>query len=142
MSTVQEYEKCPQCGGVYDHSVNLGNGEETGRCYRCGKRFTKRVVLGKDNRCKKDGDGNPVYITEDISGLGVVGAVGVNGDTHKYFLLEPYDPETQKAFNSLLLQECIDKANSYLTRWDKKQNKVIAVYGRLPESFEEFVNSE
>ncbi len=142
MSTVQEYEECPQCGGVYDHTVNLGNGEETGRCYRCGKRFTKRVEFGEDNRIKRDADGKPVYRITDVHGFGVVDAVGVKGDTHKYFLLEAYSTKTQRAFDRLLLQECIDKEESYLTRWDEEQNKVIAVYGKLPEGFEGFLSSE
>ncbi len=142
MSTVQEFEECPQCGGVYDHTVNLGNGEETGRCYRCGKRYSKRVMFDADGKVKRDDADNPVYLIEDIAGRGIIGAVGVNGDTHKYFLFDTYGPKTQEAFNSLLLQECIDKANSYLTRWDKEQGKVIAVYGRLPISFKEFIGSE
>ena len=142
MSIVQQYEKCPQCGGIYDHCVDLITGEDFRRCYRCGKKYTLRMAFDKENKVKKDENGKIIYSIEDKEGFGVISAVGIHDDTHMYYLAEQFSEETQTNFKKLLAQECIDKTRTYMTRWDKEQNKVIAVYGKLPESFEEYIKGD
>ncbi len=142
MSIVQQYEPCPQCAGIADHTVNLGNGEEFIRCFCCGRKHFKKVTFTPDNMYQRDENGKIIYTVEDIEGFGVVSAGYQSGESQLYYLDEEYCDTVQKNFDKLLRQECIDKGNTYFTRWDKEQNKVIAVYGKLPESFEEYTKGD
>ena len=61
MSKVQEYMKCPQCGGVYNHVVELGSGEQTDTCMRCGRRYRKKLMLDKSGVPLRSESGDLLY---------------------------------------------------------------------------------
>lgn len=139
MSTVQEYVKCPQCGGVYNHTVDVSTNEQFDCCHRCGKKFKRSIAMNDDGNPRRDERGDLIYEEEDCFGYGVVGAAGRNGITQCYLLSEPFTDVVKRNFEKLILQEDIDEKRAYLTRWDEEQKKVIAVSGPMPETFEEFL---
>lgn len=139
MSTVQEYMECPQCGGVYNHVVDLRGGEQTDTCQRCGRRYRKRLLLDKDGVPLRDKDGELLYRTEEMFGYGVVGVGHVSGIVHTYQLDEPYNRTLESTFQKILRQDSVDGKLSYLVYWDKEQNDVVAAFGSLPETFEAFI---
>ena len=139
MSKVQEYMKCPQCGGVYNHVVELGSGEQTDTCMRCGKRYRKKSMLDKNGVPLRSERGDLLYHTEEMFGYGVVGIGHISGIVHIYQLDEPYNEILERIFQKILRQDSVDQNLSYLTRWDVIQNDVVAVYGNLPEIFEDFI---
>ena len=141
MSKVQEYMKCPQCGGVYNHVVELGSGEQTDTCMRCGKRYRKKSMLDKNGVPLRSERGDLLYHTEEMFGYGVVGIGHISGIVHIYQLDEPYNEILERIFQKILRQDSVDQNLSYLTRWDVIQNDVVAVYGNLPEIFEDFIKS-
>ena len=65
MSKVQEYMKCPQCGGVSNHVVELGSGEQTDTCMRCGRRYRKSWCLIKRVPLRSE-SGDLLYHTEEM----------------------------------------------------------------------------
>ena len=141
MSKVQEYMKCPQCGGVYNHVVELGSGEQTDTCMRCGRRYRKKLMLDKSGVPLRSESGDLLYHTEEMFGYGVVGIGHISGIVHIYQLDEPYNTTLESIFQKILRQDSVDQNLSYLTRWDVIQNDVVAVYGNLPEIFEDFIKS-
>lgn len=139
MSTVQEYLKCPQCGGVYNHTVDTATNEQFDCCHRCGKKYKRSVAVNDDGKPRRDENGDWIYEVENCFGYGVVGAAGRNGITQCYLLSEPVSDTVRRNFEKLIRQESIDARRAYLTCWDEEQKKVIALYGPMPETFEEFL---
>ena len=84
MSKVQEYMKCPQCGGVSNRVVDLSSGEQVDTCLRCGRRYRKKLLLDKSGVPLRSESGDLQYHTEEMCGYGVVGIGHISGIVHIY----------------------------------------------------------
>ena len=111
------------------------------RHLRCGRRYRKKLMLDKSGVPLRSESGDLLYHTEEMFGYGVVGIGHISGIVHIYQLDEPYNRTLESIFQKILRQDSVDQNLSYLTRWDVIQNDVVAVYGNLPEIFEDFIKS-
>ena len=98
--------------------------------------------MNDDGNPRRDESGHFIYVEENCFGYGVVGAAGKDGITHCYLLSEPVTDIVRNNFKKLIQQEEIDERRAYLTRWDDEQKKVIAEFGPMPDTFEEFIGVE
>ena len=98
-------------------------------------------MLDKSGVPLRSESGDLLYHTEEMFGYGVVGIGHISGIVHIYQLDEPYNRTLESIFQKILRQDSVDQNLNYLTRWDVIQNDVVAVYGNLPEIFEDFIKS-
>lgn len=105
------------------------------------KEIQEKLMLDKSGVPLRSESGDLLYHTEEMFGYGVVGIGHISGIVHIYQLDEPYNRTLESIFQKILRQDSVDQNLSYLTRWDVIQNDVVAVYGNLPEIFEDFIKS-
>lgn len=139
MSTVQEYIKCPQCGGIFNHTVNTGNGEQYDVCDRCGKKYRKHLRLDTNKGDLRGETENSQYIILDCFGYGVMGIRHTDGSMAVYQLSKPYQESMKECFLELLQQDCVDEEGCYMTCWNAEKKRAETVYGTFPPSFEDFI---
>lgn len=118
--------KCSQCGGVFWCQQHNTLRDISAICLRCGRMFTQI----------------PCECVQDNKGYGVVCIAKKNGDKEFISVEFPYKEEKINNHLSMLEQDDVDADKSYLTLWDEKSQKVIAILGSLPPSYDEFVIDE
>lgn len=142
MSSGINYEKCPQCGGVYVIELDCSTFEEYCYCNRCGK--TNNFVVARDK------DGNAIiedencgivkYINESSDGYGCLAIADMNGVKTIYHYDHPVSVEQIKNEYLNILNEGeseIKVDECYLTYWDDEKKEIVALFGKLPESYDE-----
>ena len=136
MSSVQDSETCPQCGGTYYVEFNCRTYEEYKICERCGK--MERYLMIRDNASNAvlDENGAPKYISENKDGYGSMLFVMNKGVSTMHSLQEPFDLEEAKAnFLKNLENPNVNKENSYFTYWDVENKKIVVLYGDDPGEY-------
>lgn len=96
-------------------------------------------MLDKSGSPLRDINGNKQYRTEEMFGYGVVGVGHISGIVHTYQLDEPYNRMVESIFRKILQQDSVNEKLSYLVYWDEIRNDIVAAFGNLPETFEEFM---
>lgn len=113
--------KCPQCGGVFWCQQHNTLRDISSICLRCGRAFTQI----------------PCECVQDNKGYGIVCITKKNSDKEFISVEFPYEQETINNYLAMLEQDDVDADKSYLTLWDEKSQKIIAVFGSLPPSYDE-----
>ncbi len=139
MSSGISHDKCPQCGGVYVFQVDYGNFiEEYTRCNRCGKSTETIVKRDDSGNPVIDDAGNVVWIKDSKDGYGCV-AIAKERVTVVYDLEKPVDEEIKKEYLKALEKEGVVKDKCYLSSWDNEKKELVAIFGTLPETYDELV---
>lgn len=142
MSSVQDYEKCPQCGGVYVVEFNCRTYEEYKFCHRCGKTEEYSIIRNDDGEPVLDEKGAPEYITKDNMGYGCIFLSGKKGVSTSYSFNEPYDLEEMKeSYLKSLENPDIDAETSYFVYWDTDKKEIVVLFGYDPGTYRDFEKS-
>lgn len=142
MSSVQDYEKCPQCGGVCVVEFDCRTYEEYKFCHRCGKTEEYSIVRNDDGEPVLDEKGAPEYITKDNMGYGCIFLSGKKGVSTSYSFNEPYDIEEMKAYYLKTLENPdIDEETSYFVYWDTEKKEIVMLFGYDPGTYRDFEKS-
>ena len=147
MSSVQDYEKCPQCGGVYVVEFNCRTYEEYKFCNRCGKKNKFVIARDKDGKAIMEDEDKkiPKYSTENNDGYGCFAIAGKKGVTAVYHFDNPVDVEQIKSEHLKILKESakeIDEEGCYMTYWDDEKKEIVALFGKLPQSYDEIFEED
>ena len=139
MASSIDYLKCKQCGGIAFNELNCNTLEEWQRCQRCGCGFDYELKRSKKKKVVFDRKKRPKYRLKKWKGFGVIHLTFKNGDAVLYHLNKLLSRKNRKNFFlDIETNPEIDKEKSYLTKWDRRLKKVVAVYGELPPIFEEW----
>lgn len=135
MSSVCDYYKCPQCGGLAYNEYYLRTRAESEFCFRCG-RWTKMKLpsTAEEKALLLPGEAR---ITQSGFGYGRCSIAGKNGVGRSFSLSEPYSEEIEKWYQEAMSDETVDPETSYLTRWDEETKQVIVVHGKDPGLYED-----
>lgn len=137
MSSVQDTVKCPQCGGCYTEDFDCRTFEEFKFCHRCGKKELVTLVRDENGNAVYDADNKPQYKKESHFGYGCLCLVGKKGGSTLYSLSKPLSDEELANIQGSFNQEVVDIGKSYLTKWDDEKKDVVAVFGDVPELYDE-----
>lgn len=137
MSSVQDYDKCPQCDGIYVMDFDCRTLEEYRYCNRCGKRESHTIKKKKDGTVIRDAEGNVKYKYYSSFGFGCFAIQNRKGVRAIHNLLKPADDEIKQDFQKTIQDPDVDADHCYLTSWDPEEQKITAVFGRLPMSYDE-----
>lgn len=139
MGSVQDYEKCPQCGGVCYTDFETQTAEYYASCNRCGYSYSYTLKRCIRKRVVFNRDGTPVYKERESFGYGTAHEAVKNGFTRRYSFHKPYIKRYKRAFNKFLSSKYADTKESKLIIWDIKTNTLKSLYGDMPPSFDEVV---
>lgn len=142
MSSFQDYEPCPQCGGICFVDFNCRTHEEYRFCERCGK--TEKYYIRRDDELNAilDENGAPEYVDEKSGGYGCITIVMNEGVSTVHSLDETFDLEKMKAnYLKKLEDPKVNKENSYFTYWDSESKQIVAVFGEDPGEYGQWVAS-
>lgn len=142
MSSVQDFEKCPQCGGIYVKDFECGSFEEYRYCNRCGKRESFTGVWDEQGNAVLDEDGKLQFNHSESFGWGCFAIAGRNGVTAICNLTVPVDDMIRKDYLEAMKEPEVDSSKSYLTSWDNQKQEITAVFGTLPSSYDDFLCDE
>jgi len=142
MSSVQDFEKCPQCGGVYVSDFDCGSLEEYRYCNRCGKREAFTGVWDEQGRAILDKDGKLQFNHSESIGYGCFAIASKRGVKAIYNLTVPVNEEIQNDYLKAIEDPEVDSSKCYLTSWDPKKQEIVAVFGILPPSYDERIRDE
>lgn len=137
MSSVQEHEKCPQCGGIYVIDFDCGTMEEYRYCNRCGKRESYTVVWDEKGKAVLDEDGKINYKYSTSFGFGCLAIKSRKGVKTIYNLLTPVNDEIIQDYMKAIEDPEVDAEECYLTSWNPDTQEITAVFGILPLSYDE-----
>lgn len=137
MSSVQDYDKCPQCGGIYVRDFDCRTLEEFRYCNRCGKREEYTRKTDQQGDFVLDSEGRIQYQFTSSTGHGCLAVADRKGVRAVYHLLKPVDDEIRKDYLEMLNNPDVDPEKCYLTSWDSQMQEITAVFGILPLSFDE-----
>lgn len=147
MSSSISYEKCPQCGGAYVIELDCRTLEEYCFCNRCGKTNNFTIVRDKDGKAimEEEDCRIPKYKNESNDGYGCLAIADMNGVTAIYHYDRPVSVEQIKSEYLNILKEGegkikVDKC--YLTYWDDEKKEIIALFGKLPRSYDEITEED
>lgn len=132
MSSVQDYEKCPQCGGVYAVDFDCRTFEESKFCPRCGK---EEYYIHADDKGEPvlDENGKLKYISEDCDGCGCICVAHNKGILNYYPLEATIDLEELKTtYLETLENPDVDAERSYFTYLDIEKKDVVVLFGEDP----------
>ena len=142
MSGFQDYERCPQCGGMCLVDVNCRTHEEYKFCERCGKTEKYYIRRDNDSNIVLDENGTPEYIEEKSGGYGCITIVMNKGIPSTYALRDPSDLKKMKAeYLKELEKPYVNKEKSYFTYWDTEKKQIVAVFGDDPGEYEQWAAS-
>ena len=142
MSSFQDYERCPQCGGMCLVDVNCRTHEEYKFCERCGKTEKYYIRRDNDSNIVLDENGAPEYIKEKSGGYGCITIVMNKGIPSTYALRDPSDLKKMKAeYLKELKKPYVNKEKSYFTYWDAEKKQIVAVFGDDPGEYGQSVSS-
>ena len=136
MGSVISYEKCSQCGGVYVIDYNYRTGEEYHFCQRCGKLHNHAIVRDENEDFCYDENDELKFKDESCNGYGCM-ALASQGFTSIYHIDRPVDDEIKEEYLEIVSGEDVDKDECYLTIWDEEKAEIRALFGKLPESYDE-----
>ena len=139
MGSVQDMIKCPQCNGIYMTDFNYRTQEEFRNCSRCGRTERWFIIRDEEGNAVLDKDGRVQMDYELQQGCGSARVFFKNGVGQIWSFSEPIDEETKQAYLEILKKPEVNKEESYLTFWDSQKNEVLAVYGKLPETYDELM---
>lgn len=140
MSSVQSYERCPQCGGSYFTETNCRTLEEYKICDRCGKTEQYFLIRDDESNAVLDENGAPKYLSKNKDGYGSMLFVMNNGVSTMCSLQEPFDLKETKAYYLRQLENPdVNKEKSYFTYWDVENKKIVAVFGDDPGEYGQIV---
>lgn len=140
MSSVQDMEKCPQCGGIYITDFDCRTFEEYKFCDRCGKAEQWVIQSDESNQICLDEDGKPKWRYIDKPGYGCIALFSKKGMGRMCALIEPLNDAIKSDFLKDISQPEIDETKCYLTAWDEENNEIVAVFGNLPQSYDEYMS--
>ena len=142
MASSIDYMECKQCGGIVYNELNCNTLEEWQRCERCGCGFNYEAKRDKKGKLILNKKKRPKYRFKRWNGYGVIHFCFKNGNGVSYHLHKALSKRTKKSFFLELENNVeIDKEKSYLMSWDKKQKKIVSVYGKIPPTFEDWEKS-
>ena len=139
MASSIDYLECEQCGGIAYNELNCRTLEEWCKCNRCGCGFDYVLKRDKKGEVIFDRKKRPKYRFIKSKGHGVIYLCFKNGCGVFYHLDKALSRKNRKNFFlDIETNPEIDKEKSYLTKWNKKLKKVVAVYGEIPPAFEDW----
>lgn len=142
MSSVTDYEKCPQCGGIYVVDFNCRTYEEYKFCHRCGKTEEYSMIRDANDKPVLDEKGLPKYESKENDGYGSIRIAGKKGISTCYSFSEPFDlEEMKKDYLKTLESPDVDEEKSYLICWDAEEKKIVVIFGDDPGTYQEFEES-
>lgn len=142
MSSVTDYEKCPQCGGIYVVDFNCRTYEEYKFCHRCGKTEEYSMIRDANDKPVLDEKGLPKYESKENDGYGSIRIAGKKGISTCYSFSEPFDLEELKNdYLRTLESSDVDEEKSYLIYWDAEEKKIVVVFGDDPGTYRDFEKS-
>ena len=133
MASYQSFKACPQCGGVLLLDMDTHTGIMHAFCGRCG--LTAQVSRWR-NAAEVDEEYS--YVVQENPGYGSISLVLKDGIAYKGALRKPFSDKSKRSFEASVRQENVDASKSYMTRWNENSRQVIAVYGKIPPTFEEW----
>ena len=142
MSSVIDYIKCPQCGGIMHTDFDCNTTEEYRMCHRCGK--IQSYTLKRDDNHKIIFDENKqvIWQEKDLDGNGCV-CFDFGSIAQISSLENPVDDNIKKQFDEELKQnENLIKDKCYFTYWDNNDKKVKSYFGKIPELYDEEFGGE
>lgn len=137
MSSVQDYDKCPQCGGIYVMDFDCRTLEEFRYCNRCGKREAFTRQTDQQGNFVLDGEGRIQYQFTSSTGYGCLAVADKKGSRAIYNLLNSVNDEIRMDYLEMIKNPDVDPEKCYLTSWDPQMQEITAVFGKLPLSFDE-----
>lgn len=137
MSSVQDAIKCPQCKGVFVTDFNCRTLEEYRHCSRCGRTEEWVIVRNEAGEPVLDENGNVKREYHENFGYGSACFAGKAGISQILSFSGPVDGEIKKLYLETLENPKVDKDKSYLTSWDDDKKEVVAIFGTVPETYEE-----
>lgn len=127
MTAVLDVVECEQCNGRAFHEFQTRTLTATVFCPRCGYREETRPIK---NRKTKSSD--LVYRTNKRPGMGAYMIKRCNGVSEIGALDRPLTRQALARFKAALKHPGIDAAESFLTRWNPKRQRVEMVVGKFP----------
>ena len=137
MSTVQDMKRCPQCGGQYITDYNCRTNEEWRSCNSCGYHEEWKLERDKDG-CVVFENGQPKMTYSKHDGFGVM-RLQFEGIAQLGSLIEPITDAIKKEFEKHIADPRVIKDKCYLTVWDAEKGELSALYGTLPESYDDYM---
>lgn len=137
MSSILDSEKCSQCGGEYLVNYHYNTQEEYGFCDRCGKSHFRKIKRDTNHNICRDADGCIIYVEDSKEGYGICRICYIDAGGYTSSLKEPLNDKQINSFREAMLLPEVDEEKSCLTSWDCKNKKIVAVYGKVPPSFDE-----
>lgn len=142
MSSVQEHEKCPQCGGIYVIDFDCGTLEEYRYCNRCGKSESYTIEWDEKGKAALDEDGNVKYKHTISFGFGCLAIKSRKGVIAISNLRTPLNDEIKRDYMKSIEDPDVDADGCYLTSWNPDTQEIFAVFGTLPLSYDESMYDE
>ena len=139
MSSVQDTIKCPQCGGCYTTDFDCRTFEEFKFCERCGKKELVELVRDENGEAVLDAEGKPTYRESSHFGYGCLRLAGKKGGATLYSMTEPLTEQAAEEIQNSFNTELVDVGKSYLTKWDDEKKDVVALFGEVPQTYDEML---
>ena len=139
MSSVQDTIKCPQCGGCYTTDFDCRTLEEFKFCERCGKKELVELVRDENGEAVLDAECKPTYRESSNFGYGCLRLAGKKGGATLYSMTEPLTEQAAEEIQNSFNTELVDVGKSYLTKWDDEKKDVVALFGEVPQTYDEML---
>ncbi len=139
MSSVQDVTKCPNCGGMYVSDFDCRTFESYYFCNRCGRTEEHKIVRDNDGKAVLDEDGLVKYEHSVGGGYGCA-RFSFDKIAQLFPIVRHLDKEIKNDYLKTIEDPQIKKDECYLTAWNEERNEIIAVFGKLPQSYDEFKN--
>lgn len=135
MGSVQDYVKCPDCGGVKFVDCHWKSGEEYSHCMRCGVSGSYTLKRNEDNTIVKDENERFVYEQVRNEGFGIYGIFDAKSGVGQVGTFnQPITDETIEEFRQIFSKEDIDKERSYLAKWEDGKQTLLLGTELSPEN--------
>ena len=142
MSSVQNYEECPVCKGLYLVETDIKTQEVYKVCFTCGRIEKFELARDESNNIVFDENENAKYNHEIKDGYGVANFLYIGGRGSICAFCEKPNEERIEEFRPLFNDESVDKELSYMTLWDDEKKEVVSLIGPMPPTFEEFEKAQ
>ena len=127
MTAVLDVVDCPQCGWRAFYEFQTRTLSTCIFCPRCGYQEDTRPMKKRKTKA-----GEPVYRTTKQPGQGAYMLKRRNGVSQIGAVRRPLTQRAIARFKQDLKRPEIDKARSFLTRWNPKRRRVEMVVGKFP----------
>lgn len=138
MSSVQDIRECPQCKGILVTDFDCNTLEEYCHCSRCGRTEEWVIVRNENGEAVLDENGHIRREYHEIFGYGSACFAGNKGISQMFSFSAPIDEDVKKIYLETIEKSDINKEDCYLTSWDAENNTIVAIFGKLPETFQEY----